>query len=66
MVTLTVNLEPIYGLIFAAILFQEHRGFNFQFYAGVVLILVSVFLPLLIAKWKKLKHNSAPRRTHAS
>jgi drug/metabolite transporter (DMT)-like permease len=52
-VTLTVNLEPIYGLIFAAILFQEHRGFNFQFYAGVVLILLSVFLPLLIAKWKK-------------
>ena len=52
-ITLTVNLEPIYGLIFAAILFQEHRGFNFQFYTGVLLILFSVFLPLLITKWKK-------------
>lgn len=52
-VTLTVNLEPIYGLIFAAILFQEHKGFNLQFYIGVVLILFSVFLPLLITKWKK-------------
>jgi drug/metabolite transporter (DMT)-like permease len=52
-VTLTVNLEPIYGLIIAAILFHEHKGFNFQFYTGVVLILLSVFLPLLITKWKK-------------
>lgn len=54
-ITLTVNLEPIYGLIFAAILFQEHEGFNLQFYTGVILILFSVFLPLLIAKWKKVK-----------
>lgn len=56
LVTLTVNLEPIYGLIFAALLFHEHTGFNLQFYAGVVFILLSVFLPLFITQWKNRKN----------
>lgn len=44
-VTLSVNLEPIYGLLFAAILFQEYKGFNTYFFLGAGLILFSVFLP---------------------
>jgi len=53
-VTLTVNLEPLYGLFFAAILFQEHETFNSLFFIGVLLILSSVFLPLLLTRWKRI------------
>lgn len=49
-VTLTVNLEPIYGLIFAAFIFQEYENFNLNFYLGSVLILASVFLPIVHKK----------------
>lgn len=43
-VTLTVNLEPIYGMIFAAILFKELNHFSYLFFIGVFLILISVFI----------------------
>lgn len=46
-VTLSVNLEPIYGIFFAAIIFQELTNFNLYFFIGAGLILVSVFLPLI-------------------
>lgn len=47
-VTLTVNLEPIYGMMFAAILFDEFTHFSYFFYLGVLLILISVFIkPIL-------------------
>jgi drug/metabolite transporter (DMT)-like permease len=46
-VTLSVNLEPIYGIFFAAILFKELTNFNNYFFIGAALILVSVFLPLI-------------------
>jgi drug/metabolite transporter (DMT)-like permease len=43
-ITLTVNLEPIYGFIFAAILFHEYNQFSLPFYFGSLLILLSVFV----------------------
>ncbi len=46
-VTLSVNLEPIYGIFFAAILFNELNHFNSYFIIGSFLILISVFLPLI-------------------
>lgn len=46
-VTLSVNLEPIYGIFFAAIFFKELTNFNLFFFIGAGLILVSVFLPLI-------------------
>jgi drug/metabolite transporter (DMT)-like permease len=57
-VTLTVNLEPIYGLFFAAILFQEFAAFRPEFYLGACFILFSVFLPIIIGKWKRRKTSS--------
>lgn len=53
-VTLAVNLEPIYGLFFAAILFQEHSQFSYPFFLGSFFILLSVFLPIISIKWKRL------------
>lgn len=53
-VTLTVNLEPIYGLIFAGIFWQEYQNFNIYFYLGSFLILFSVFLPMINDRWKRV------------
>jgi len=46
-VTLSVNLEPIYGMLLAGIFFQEYKNFNLYFFIGSFLILISVFLPLI-------------------
>ena len=43
-VTLTYNLEPIYSIIFAMILFGEARELNISFYLGLALIISSVVL----------------------
>jgi len=41
--TLTINLEPVYGIFLAWILLQEYKELNSNFYIGVVIILISVF-----------------------
>jgi drug/metabolite transporter (DMT)-like permease len=41
---ITVNLEPIYGIILGALIFGENRNLSAHFYLGVTLILTSVFL----------------------
>lgn len=43
-VSLTGNLEPIYGILFAVIFLGEAQSFSFAFCIGMVLILSSVFL----------------------
>lgn len=43
-VNLTYNLEPVYSIIFAMILFGEAHEMNFSFYLGLALIITSVFL----------------------
>jgi drug/metabolite transporter (DMT)-like permease len=45
--TLTVNLEPVYGIILAFIFYKENARLNWGFYAGVGLILLSVALQML-------------------
>lgn len=61
-VNLTVNLEPVYGIILAAILFQENKDLSTGFYYGAGIILLSVFLhPILDyraqKRERKLKHS---------
>ena len=43
---LTYNLEPVYGIILAFILFKENEELNSQFYTGVGLILLAVVLQM--------------------
>ncbi len=42
--TLTVNLEPVYGIILAWLIFSENKEVGFEFYIGTIMILFSVFL----------------------
>lgn len=48
--TLTVNLEPIYGIIMAIIFFNEDKDLNTRFYIGTFIILLAVFVHPLLKK----------------
>lgn len=52
--TLSVNLEPIYGMILAFIFYQENQELSWAFYVGLFFILLSVGLQMLLLKQKKL------------
>ena len=54
-INLTINLEPIYGIILAAFLFSEHKALNLLFYAGATIIILSVFFYPVISKYIKQK-----------
>ncbi|MCL9807210.1 DMT family transporter [Flavobacterium amniphilum] len=43
-VMLTINLEPIYGIILALVVFGEKEQMNSQFYIGALIILSTVIL----------------------
>jgi drug/metabolite transporter (DMT)-like permease len=52
---LSVNLEPVYSIILAIIIFKENKELNTGFYAGVFLILLSVVLHTLTGVYKNRK-----------
>ena len=43
-VNLAYNLEPVYSIAFAALLFGEHREVGWSFWLGIALIALSVFI----------------------
>ncbi len=55
---LAINLEPIYGIILAAIIFKENENLNGQFYVGTSIILIAVFLKPMY-NWLKSKRKKA-------
>ncbi len=50
---LTFNLEPVYAIIIAMILFNEANEVNFSFYIGVALMISSVLLQNMKSKLEK-------------
>jgi drug/metabolite transporter (DMT)-like permease len=44
LVNLSVNMEPVYGIILAVIIFGEKEKMNTGFYLGTLIILMSVIL----------------------
>ena len=47
-VMLTINLEPIYGIILAVIVFRDKEKMSFEFYIGAAIILATVVLNSII------------------
>ena len=45
-VNLTYNLEPVYSIVLAALLFHETREVGWSFWVGLVLIILSVLLQI--------------------
>lgn len=54
-VMLTINLEPIYGIILALIVFGDKEKMNSQFYIGALIILSTVILNAIL---KNRQRNS--------
>jgi len=52
---LTINLEPVYGIILAAILLNQHEELNLKFYLGASIILFAVGLYSYLQK--RIKHK---------
>lgn len=53
---LSINLEPVYGIILGAVLFKEYEQLNGSFYIGAIIILLAVVLQPIIQKIKEKKH----------
>lgn len=51
-VMLTINLEPIYGILLAVFIFGESEKMSFQFYLGAAIIVVTVLINGLIKNKK--------------
>lgn len=59
MANLTINMEPVYGILLAIVLLNDHKELNTSFYIGVVIITSIVFsYPIL-----KKKMSAAPHAT---
>lgn len=45
-ITLSVNIEPLYGIILAFLLFNENEMLGWPFYAGVIIICISLLMQI--------------------
>ncbi|MFP6884107.1 MAG: DMT family transporter [Roseibacillus sp.] len=50
---LTMNFEPVWGILLGVMLFQEHEQLHFAFYPGTALIIVANFLDPWLKKRRK-------------
>lgn len=57
---LTYNLEPIYSIILAMIIFREAKDLNFSFYTGLGLIFLSVVMQTGRVVWQAKKNQLKP------
>jgi drug/metabolite transporter (DMT)-like permease len=55
---LSINLEPVYGIILAAIIFKENKELNVQFYIGTLIILSCVILHPILEGYERRKLNT--------
>lgn len=55
-VMLTINLEPIYGIILGILVFSESEKMSPEFYIGASIILITVLLNGVIKNYKKVKN----------
>lgn len=62
--TLSVNMEPIYGILLAFAFFNEHKDLDTKFYIGMSLILLSVMLQMFrILRKKKVSPGYIKERS---
>tara|TARA_R110002072_G_scaffold60506_10_gene153529 strand:+ start:492 stop:1412 length:921 start_codon:yes stop_codon:yes gene_type:complete len=49
-VSLSINLEPVYGIVLAVLIFGESEKMSLGFYSGTGIILLALFLNVIIKK----------------
>ena len=50
-VNLTINMEPVYGIILAVLIFGEKEKMQAEFYIGAAIILLSVLAHPILSKY---------------
>lgn len=60
-VVLTINLEPIYGILLAFVFFGESELMSGGFYTGTIIILLAVFLFPVISRRMQAEKKMTPR-----
>ncbi|WP_296385154.1 DMT family transporter [Winogradskyella sp.] len=58
-VILSYNLEPIYGIALALVLFPETEKMSPQFYIGAILVLTTVLFDAIFKNYKKRKNKTS-------
>ena len=53
---MAINLEPVYAILLAMVLFNEQRELDASFYAGVAILLLAVFAQPLLRRPGKTLH----------
>ncbi|MFC3879225.1 DMT family transporter [Algoriphagus namhaensis] len=59
-INLTINLEPVYGIVLAVLIFGESEKMTPQFYLGTAIILVSVLAYPVLNYWNKRRKPVRP------
>jgi drug/metabolite transporter (DMT)-like permease len=59
-VNLTINLEPVYGIILAVLIFGSEEKMSRGFYLGTIIILISVLVHPLIDMWVQRRRKPRP------
>ena len=52
-VMLTINLEPVYGILLAVLIFGEKEKMSPQFYIGGIIIIITVIINGILKSKKK-------------
>jgi len=52
-INLTINLEPVYGILLAVLIFGEKEKMTQQFYLGTAIIFISVLIYPVLNYWQK-------------
>ncbi len=56
-VSLSINLEPVYGIVLAFLIFGEEEKMSAGFYSGTLIILASLFLNVIIKRRIRKKNK---------
>jgi drug/metabolite transporter (DMT)-like permease len=59
-INLTINLEPVYGIALAVLIFGESEKMTPQFYLGTLIILISVLIYPVLNYWSRRKKPIRP------
>lgn len=59
-VNLTINLEPVYGIILAVLIFGQQEKMSVDFYLGTLVILFSVLIHPVLDQWNQRRRKPAP------
>lgn len=52
---LSINMEPVYGIVLAFFIFQENQELDNRFYIGSIIILLSIFIHTWLARRRRKK-----------